>query len=113
MKNKKRIDLKKVVQKSRINKTDKNPVSDLEVHAVEPVIKVDDKGNKTRGEIRDGKKTTGPAAPKKDTRKTDSRTVKKGEEKSDTGEKRGVAICDRTRRISLGEILDRILPPWY
>jgi len=112
MKNKKRIDLKKVVQKSRINKTDKNPVSDLEVHAVEPVIKVDDKGKKPKGAIRDAKKTTGPAAPKKDKRKTDTGTVKKIKEEANAGTEREMAIPDR-RRITLGEFLDRILPPWY
>ena len=68
----------------------KGAISPLKEHSVEPVARTQNKRKKSKGATRNAKK--------KSTGKTDSRTIKKVEEKPKAGEKRDVAIPDRTRR---------------
>ena len=95
-----------IVKKAE-SEANKNPVSHLQVHTVEPVTKIKDKGNKPKGETRDGKKK----ARQKPVGKTNGRAIKKSEKKPDTGEKSPIPVPRRRR--TLDEILEGILPPWF
>ena len=108
-KKKEKTNLEKVVKNSRSNKPDKDAVSNLEVHAVEPVIKPKNKRKRPKGEP----KNEGKKPPKKPDGKTNERTIKKAEEKPTIGKEAPVSVPDRKRRTNAGGILDRILPPWF
>lgn len=89
-KERKRIDK---IAKNLKNEPVENPVSTLEVHTVEPVVKPQDKRKKPKGEITDGTKKTGT----KPGRKTDPGTIKESKEKPEAGEKSSVAVPNRRR----------------
>jgi len=98
MAKKKPIDLKKLVEDAEV-KNPKNPVSDLKVYTVEPVIKPQNKGKKLKGKI----KNEGKKPPKKSGGKANRKTIKKSKKKVTTGEKGGVAIRDREGESKEGE----------
>lgn len=108
-KKKEKTNLAKVVENSRSNKPDKDALSNLEVHTVEPVIKPKNKRKKPKGEI----KNEGKELPKKPDGKTNERTIKKGEEKPAAGKEAPVPVPGRKRRNNTKGVLDRILPPWF
>ena len=98
----KKTDLEAVVKKAKNDKIAdekkaaknakslKGAVSPLKEYSVEPVVRAQNKGKKPKGATRN--------ANKKSPGKTDTRTIKKGEEKPKAREKGEVAIPDRTRR---------------
>ncbi len=90
MAKKRKTNLKKLVEDAE-GKNPKDRVSTLEVRSVEPVIKTQDKGNKTKGKPKNERKKP----RKKPDRKTDKRAIKKGEKPEDKGEKTRLPLPDR------------------
>ena len=91
MKKKKKTD-QEVVKKAEIE-TNKNPVSHLQVHTVEPVVKPQNKRKIPKGEITNGTKKAG----QKPVGKTNGGTIKEVEKKPEAGKEIPVPVPPRKR----------------
>jgi len=102
----KKTDLKKVIQKSRKKKSDKNNLSDFKEHLTKPIIEPKNKGKNPKEKIGDGKKPKG----KKGREKTDEREP--GNKTAKGKDTPGGGKTTVQRPVKQGK-KGSILPPWW